>query len=222
MKKIFLFDLDGTITEPKEGITKCVQYSLRFFNIYEEDLDKLECFIGPPLHESYRKYYGLSNEEAFVAVEKYRERYSDIGIFECNLYPGIRQVFETIKSNGGIIGLATSKPEEYAIQLLEHYNIKQYFDCITGAMMNGDRTDKTEVLKTAFERMNITKENKSQAIMIGDRLHDIVGANNMQIDSIGVRYGYSVAEELENAKATYIAENMEELTKLVEKFSRNN
>lgn len=215
MKKIFLFDLDGTITEPKEGITKCVQYSLEYMGIHEPDLDKLECFIGPPLHKSYEKYYNLSEEEAFYAVEKYRERYSKIGIFECNLYGGIREVFEVIKENGGKIGLATSKPEEFAIRLLEHYNIKQYFDCITGSLMDGRRTEKTEVILEAFERMEISAATKDEVIMIGDRLHDIVGANNTGIESIGVKYGYSVGNELENAGAAYIVETTEELRKLV-------
>lgn len=220
MKNIFLFDLDGTITDPKEGITKCVQYSLKFFGIDEPNLDNLECFIGPPLHMSYQIYYNFSEKDAFSAVEKYRERYSNVGIFECYLYKGIEQVIKTIKDNGGLVGLATSKPEKYAIQLLKHYNIYEYFDCVTGSLMNGNRSDKTEVLQEAFNRMNISNDMYSQVVMIGDRLHDITGANNMNIDSIGVKYGYSVEDELEKAGATYIVENTSELNNLVLKLFR--
>lgn len=218
MKKYFLFDLDGTITKPKEGITKCVQYSLKYFDIDEPDLDKLECFIGPPLHQSYMKYYNLTEKEAYIAVEKYRERYTDIGIFECEVYKGIDEVLKTIKSQGGIIGLATSKPEEFAIRLLEYYKMDQYFDCITGAMMNGERTDKTEVMRLAFSRMNINDMNKELVVMIGDRLHDIIGAKNMGVESIGVKYGYSVGEELVNEGATYIVKTTKELNELVNKL----
>ena len=218
MKKIFLFDLDGTITDPKEGITKCVQYSLKFFGIDEPELDNLECFIGPPLHKSYQIYYNFSEEDSFKAVAKYRERYSDIGIFECNLYSGIEEVIRNIKENGGMVGLATSKPEEFAIELLKHYNIYEYFDCVTGSMMNGNRSDKTEVLQEAFSRMNISKDMYSEVVMIGDRLHDIVGANNMNIESIGVKYGYSVGEELKEAGATYIVGTTSELNNLILKL----
>lgn len=214
MKTIFLFDLDGTITEPKEGITKCVQYSLRQFGINEENLDKLECFIGPPLHKSYQVFYGLSEEDSFKAVAKYRERYKDIGIFECNLYNRIDNTIRTIKENGGKVALATSKPEEFAERLLEHYNIKQYFDCITGSMMNGERTEKYEVIEEVFNRMNIKETDKSQVVMIGDRMHDIIGAKKEKIESIGVMYGYSVGDELKDNGATYIVDNTDELTQL--------
>mgnify|MGYP002528163707 FL=1 len=221
MKRIFLFDLDGTITEPKEGITKCVQYSLEYLGIHESDLDKLECFIGPPLHKSYQVYYNLSEEEAFKAVDKYRERYKDIGIFECNLYEGIEEVFKAIKAKGGIIGLATSKPEEFAVRLLEHYNLSQYFDCITGSLMDGRRTEKAEVIEEAFARMGINNEKKPETIMIGDRLHDILGANKTGIESIGVKYGYSVGNELVEAGATYVVETTKELKALAEKLIEN-
>lgn len=219
MKKIFLFDLDGTVTEPKEGITKCVQYSLTYFGIYEENLDKLECFIGPPLYKSYQDYYGLSEEDSIKAVEKYRERYADVGIYECNLYDGIEKVFQTIKENGGLIGLATSKPEVFAIQLLEYYKIDKYFDCITGSLMNG-RTEKDEVIQEVFSRMNINQTNSNQVIMIGDRKYDIIGAKKMGIDSIGVKYGYAIGNELEEAEATHIVDTTEELNALVDKLMK--
>ena len=213
MKRIFLFDLDGTITDPKIGITTCVQYSLKFFGIKEENLDKLECFIGPPLHKSYQEYYGLSEEQSIIAVEKYRERYRDIGIFECTMYDGISEVLSNIKAQGGKIGLATSKPEEFAKRLLDHYDISRYFDCITGSMMDGRRTEKCQVIEEVFKRMGVV-DNKEEVIMIGDRLHDVIGAKTMGIETIGVKYGYSVGDELNEAGAEYVVETVEELRKL--------
>lgn len=208
---IFLFDLDGTITEPKEGITKCVQYSLKAFGIDEPDLSKLECFIGPPLHKSYQDFYGFNEEDSFKLVAKYRERYSNIGIFECEIFEGIEEVFKAIKSAGGKIALATSKPEEFAIKLLEHYNISQYFDCVTGSFMDGRRTEKVEVIEEVFVRMKITDADKKRIIMIGDRKHDIIGANKAGILSIGVKYGYGIGNELEENGATYIVDTTMEL-----------
>ena len=126
MKKILLFDLDGTLTDPKEGITKCVQYALKYFGI-EEELSKLLCFIGPPLVDSFREFYGFDEEKAKLAVEKYRERFKDIGIFENGVYDGIVELLELCKDMGFKIGLATSKPEEFAIRILDKYDLSKYF-----------------------------------------------------------------------------------------------
>ena len=219
MKKYFLFDLDGTVTEPKEGITKCVQYSLRFFGINEENLDKLECFIGPPLHESYQEFYGMTEEDSFKAVDKYRERYKDVGIFECNLYEGIDKVVKNIYENDGIVCLATSKPEVFAKQLLEHYDIAKYFHCIVGSLMDGGRTKKAEVIEEVFDRLDISEDDKAKCIMIGDRMFDIEGASIKGIDSIGVKYGYATPNELEDAGATYVVETTEELMALIKKLA---
>lgn len=221
MKKIFLFDLDGTITEPKEGITKCVQYSLESFGIKEDDLDKLECFIGPPLHKSYQVFYGFSEEDSFEAVNKYRERYNDIGIYECNLYQGIEDVIKYVYENDGLVCLATSKPEVYAIRLLEYYGIQKYFKCITGSLMDGGRTEKAEVIEEVFSRLNINEEDKEKCIMIGDRMHDIIGAKKMGIDSIGVNYGYAKDDELAEAGATYIVNNTVELKEKIIGLMKN-
>jgi phosphoglycolate phosphatase len=215
MKKIFLFDLDGTVTEPKEGITKCVQYALKSFGIEENDLDKLECFIGPPLHKSFQMYYGLNEDDSFEAVRKYRERYNDIGIYECNLFNGIDDVIKYIYENGGKVCLATSKPEVYAIRLLEYYNIDKYFECITGSLMDGGRTEKYEVIEEVFRRINISDEDKQHCIMIGDRMHDIKGAITTGIESIGVKYGYALENELEDAGATYVVETTADLKRKV-------
>lgn len=217
MKKILLFDLDGTLTDPKEGITKCVQYALKHFGI-EEELSNLLCFIGPPLIDSFMQFYGFDEEKAKLAVDKYRERFRDIGIFENGVYDGIIDLLEACKEWGYSIGLATSKPEEFAIRILDKYMLSEYFDEVTGSTMNGSINTKTAVIKEAFRRMNISDEIKAEVIMIGDREHDIIGAKNCGIDSIGVKFGYAEDGELEAAGADYIAETVEQLKDLLERL----
>ncbi|MEE0861643.1 MAG: HAD-IA family hydrolase [Lachnospiraceae bacterium] len=219
MKKILLFDLDGTLTDPKEGITKCVQYALKYFGI-EEELSKLLCFIGPPLVDSFREFYGFDEEKAKLAVEKYRERFKDIGIFENGVYDGIVELLELCKDMGFKIGLATSKPEEFAIRILDKYDLSKYFDEITGSTMDGSRNTKTEVIREAFLRMGITDDVKPHVVMIGDREHDIIGAKNCGIESIGVRFGYAEEGELEAAGADYIVDSVEALKGLLERLGK--
>lgn len=217
MKKILLFDLDGTLTEPKEGITKCVQYALKHFGI-EAKLEDLLCFIGPPLVDSFKEFYEMNENDALVAVAKYRERFKDIGIFENKVYEGIGNMLKNCKEKGYIIGLATSKPEEFAIRILDKYELRQYFDEITGSTMDGSRNAKTDVIKEAFFRMSIGEDNKDEVLMIGDREHDIIGAKNCNIQSVGVTYGYAVDGELQAAGADYIVDSVEELKDLLERL----
>ena len=217
MKKILLFDLDGTLTDPKEGITKCVQYALKHFGI-EEELSKLLCFIGPPLIDSFMQYYGFDQKKAKLAVDKYRERFRDIGIFENGVYDGIIELLAACKERGYSIGLATSKPEEFAIRILDKYMMSEYFDEVTGSTMDGSINTKTDVIMEAFRRMNISDEIKPCVIMIGDREHDIIGAKNCGIESIGVKFGYAEVGELEAAGADYIVETVEQLKNLLERL----
>ena len=217
MKKILLFDLDGTLTDPKEGITKCVQYALKHFGI-EEELSNLLCFIGPPLVDSFMQFYGFDEEKAKLAVDKYRERFRDIGIFENGVYDGIIDLLEVCKEWGYSIGLATSKPEEFAIRILDKYMLSEYFDEVTGSTMNGSINTKTAVIEEAFRRMNISDEIKADVVMIGDREHDIIGAKNCGIESIGVKFGYAEDGELEAAGADYIVETVEQLKDLLERL----
>lgn len=218
MEKILLFDLDGTLTDPKEGITKCVQYALKHFNIEVNDLDQLLCFIGPPLIDSFMNFYGMSEDNAKIAVEKYRERFKDIGIFENGVYDGIIQMLKSCKDMGYKIGLATSKPEEFAVRILDRYELSGVFDEATGSTMDGSRNNKTDVIKEAFRRMNITDDNKDNVIMIGDREHDIIGAKNCGIKSIGVKFGYANEGELEAAGADYVVDTVEQLQVLLERL----
>ena len=220
MKKILLFDLDGTLTDPKEGITKCVQYALSHFDIEVNDLSELLCFIGPPLVDSFQNFYEMNKEDALIAVEKYRERFKDIGIFENGVYDGIINMLHVCKKMGYIIGLATSKPEEFAVRILERYGLADFFDEITGSTMDGSRNNKTDVIKEAFRRMNICDADKENVLMIGDREHDIIGAKNCGIQSVGVYFGYADEGELEAAGADYIVNTVDELQALLERLGK--
>ena len=211
--EIILFDLDGTLTDPGIGITNSVAYALNYYGIKVEDKKELECFIGPPLFASFEKYYGFSHEKAVEAVEKYREYFSVTGIFENKLYSDTKKALEKIKESGKKIILATSKPEVYANRILEYFDINKYFDKVVGSLLNGERINKGDVIKYALHKAGCP--NKKTCIMIGDRSHDIIGAKENGIDSIGVLYGYGSREELSKAGADYIAENFEDILKII-------
>lgn len=209
-----IFDLDGTLTDPKEGITKSVQYALEDFGIQVPDLDSLTCFIGPPLSESFKEFYGFSEEEAARAVSKYRERYRNQGLFENRVYEGVYAMLTELKKKGKVICLATSKPEVYAKRILRKYGLISYFDIVVGSELSGKRNRKAEVIEEVLQQAGI-REQREKAIMIGDRKYDIEGARECGIESIGVHYGYAEKGELEKAEAPYIAESIEELTRLL-------
>ena len=213
MYKTVLFDLDGTLTDPGLGITNSVMYALNKFNIKVEDRTSLYKFIGPPLKESYEKYYHLSDEEITRAVAYYREYFSEKGIYENELYNGITEVLKQIKSSGRQVILATSKPEEFAVEILKYFKIDQYFDFVAAATMDGTRNNKADIIAYALELGKIT--DLQSAVMIGDREYDINGAKVAGLDSIGVLYGYGSREELESAGATYIAERVEDIMGLI-------
>ena len=208
-----LFDLDGTLTDPKEGITKSVAYALESFGIHVEDLDSLCKFIGPPLKESFMVYYELDDAQGDQAVEKYRERFAVTGLFENKVYPGIREMLELLKEQGKTLLVATSKPSIYARQILEHFDLMKYFTFLSGSELDGTRVDKAEVITYALQENKI--QDLSKVIMIGDREHDIIGANKNGIDSIGVRYGYGCREEFEKNHASYVAKQVEELKEIL-------
>lgn len=208
-----LFDLDGTLTDPKEGITKSVAYALESFGIHVEDLDSLCKFIGPPLKESFMVYYELDDAQGDQAVEKYRERFAVTGLFENKVYPGIREMLELLKEQGKTLLVATSKPSIYARQILEHFDLMKYFTFLSGSELDGTRVDKAEVITYALQENKI--QDLSKVIMIGDREHDIIGANKNGIDSIGVLYGYGCREEFEKNHASYVAKRVEELKEIL-------
>ncbi|MBQ7379567.1 MAG: HAD family hydrolase [Clostridia bacterium] len=201
--KYALFDLDGTLTDPGEGITRSVQYALAKFGINVENRQELFCFIGPPLHESFEVYYGFSRPDAMKAVDYYREYYAVKGIFENLVYDGIRETLADLQAAGIKICLATSKPEYYAKQILEHFGLDGYFTAVAGSNMDGTRTKKAEVVERAL--MLLDNPDVRECVMIGDREHDVLGGKAHGLDTLGVLFGYGSREELERAGATYIA-----------------
>ena len=208
-----LFDLDGTITDSGEGITKSVQYALKSFDILVNNLEELRKFIGPPLKESFKVYYNFDEEKANLALVKYREYYADKGIYENSLYDGIIEILEKLKKNGKTIILATSKPEVYAKQILKYFKIDKYFTFVAGSDFDETRVRKGDVIKYALEGAKIS--DLSKVIMVGDREHDIIGSKENNIKSIGVLYGFGDVIELTQARADYVANNINELLNIL-------
>lgn len=208
-----LFDLDGTLTDPGEGITNSVAYALEKYGIAVEDKTVLYAFIGPPLIDSFMKFYGFSEDQARQAVEYYREYYRDRGIFENGVYDGIPGMLDRLKTAGLTLAVATSKPEVFARQILAHYGLEKYFSFIGGSNLDGSRTKKSEVIAYVMESCGISETNA--VIMVGDREHDILGAKAVGIDSLGVLFGYGSREELEAAGAGHLAENTVEMDKII-------
>ncbi len=209
-----LFDLDGTLTDPGEGITNSVAYALKHYGITVEDRKKLYPFIGPPLPESFMRYFGMSEETALEAVEIYREYFSTKGLLENRPYDGIEDLLKKLKDAGKRLIVATSKPEEFSVRILEHFGLAKYFDLICGALMHPPKGyGKADVIQDALTRCNIT--DLDSTIMVGDRLHDVEGAHKIGLPAIGVLYGYGDRQELETAGADYIAENISTLSELL-------
>ncbi len=207
--RFLLFDLDGTLTDPALGITRSVQFALRRFGIDEPDLSRLHCFIGPPLLDSFRDFYGMSAAEAQQALSAYREYYAVTGIYENDVYPGIPELLRDARRAGYRVVMATSKPEMYACRLMQHFGLAEHFTCIAGADMAEKRANKTAVILSAMERERIT--DPSQAVMIGDRRFDVEGGRGLGMATVGVLYGYGDREELTAAGADHIAATVEEL-----------
>lgn len=210
MSQVILFDLDGTLTDSGEGITKSVQYALEKLGITEENPDNLRCFVGPPLQESFMSYSGLDEEQTKQAVAFYRERFSKVGMFENSLYPMIPELLELLKINDKILGVASSKPEVYVKQILEYFGIAQYFDTIVGSELDGTRSKKAEVIEEALARLHMQNA-RDKVLMVGDKEQDVAGAKSCGLQCIGVAYGYGSREELEKAGAVYIADTVEDL-----------
>lgn len=213
MYELILFDLDGTLTDSGKGIINSVEYALNKYSIGVKDKTTLKKFIGPPLAESFMKYYGFTADEATDVIECYREYYRTKGIFENEVYPKIEEMLKTLTQNGKKVALATSKPEIFAKQILDYFNLSQYFSFIGGSFLNGQRTDKAQVISYVLE--NFKDIPKDRTVMVGDREHDILGAQKNEIDSIGVLFGYGSRKELEEANATHICENAENIIKVI-------
>ena len=225
--RYLLFDLDGTLTDPKEGITTSVQYALRAFGIDEPDLDKLEPFIGPPLKESFIEFYGFDEKKAEEAVTKYREWFAPTGIFQNRLFPGIAEMLHELKEKGKILAVASSKPTVFVEKVLRHFDIEQYCDVVVGSELSGERGTKEEVVEEALYRLSQINEgeyrmgttvdepdkklDKQHTVMIGDRKFDIIGGKEHGLLTVGVTFGYAGEGELEAAGADDIVSSVEEL-----------
>ena len=207
------FDLDGTIIDSGEGVSNSVLYALDKFGINETKENALR-FIGPPLAESFKEFYGFNEEKATRGIEIYREYYREKGIFECYLYDGIRELLVKLRQNGFKVVLCTSKPEEYAHRVLHFFKIFDLFDHACGATMDEKtRATKDEVMQYAFDTSGASRE---KTLMVGDRKFDINSACRFGIDSVGVTFGYGSENELKNAGATYIVKSAKEIEKLLE------
>lgn len=211
--KAILFDLDGTLIDSSEGITKSTQYALAHYGIIENDLSKFYKFIGPPLVASFKKYYDFPEEQAVEAVAVYRERYNKIGLFECSLYPGVRECIEKLKAQGYLIGMASSKPEVSCCRILEHFGILELFDDVVGATFDGRIDTKEEVLNEVMRRWNDVP--KDEMCLIGDTMFDVEGANQVGIRTVAVNFGFGNVQEMVEAGAVAVCDGMEELPEIV-------
>ncbi|NMH72149.1 HAD family hydrolase [Bacillus sp. RO2] len=207
--KIILFDLDGTLSDPKEGITKSVQYALEKMDIAEPDTDRLETFIGPPLQVSFSEYYGFDEKQSKRAIDFYRERFKEKGMFENVLYPNVPLLLAALKEHGYVLVVATSKPTVFAEKIIKYFELEKDFQHIVGSNLDGTRSSKTEIIQYILDKY--TNYDHREFIMIGDRKHDIIGAKNTGIDSIGVTYGYGSPEEIKDAEPTFIFNSVEQL-----------
>lgn len=183
-----LFDLDGTIIDPKIGIINSILYATKELGLDENDPATLDSFIGPPLQNSFKERYGLSDDKAMEAVKTYRVYYAEKGIFECHLYEGIEELLQKLYEENIFMSLATSKPVKYANQLMQHFKLEEYFEFTAGAQMDGKRTDKREVIQYALE--NIPPFEKEEIMMLGDREFDIEGGKHYQLPTAWAKWGY--------------------------------
>lgn len=208
---VVLFDLDGTLSDPKIGITKSVQHALQKAGVMVNDLDELEPFIGPPLQVSFQEIYGFNDTQITQAIRDYRERFTERGMFENKLYEDIPALLAHLKQQGYILTIATSKPTVFAEQIIKYFQLESYFDLVVGSHLDGSRSAKGEIIAEVLQQLDSYP--KEQFIMIGDRKYDLIGARENQIDAIGVTYGFGSLEELKNEEPTYIVDHVNDLLK---------
>lgn len=209
MYTTFLFDLDGTVTDPKKGIVNSVLYALEKVGIEELHISELDSFIGHPIQQSFVERYNMNEGEVERAVFYFREYLKQRGLLENSVYEGIPNLLKQLKDNGNRLFIATSKPTIFARQVIEHFQLTNYFEDIIGSNLNGTRIKKEEII--AHILLQNEGLNKEEVVMIGDRKHDIIGANHNGIASIGVLYGYGSENELIEVSSTHIAKDIEEL-----------
>ncbi|MBE6658215.1 MAG: HAD family hydrolase [Ruminococcaceae bacterium] len=219
MYRYLLFDLDGTLTDPAEGITKCVAYALAHFGI-EAAPDTLKSFIGPPLLDQFMAYAGFDRDTASAAVDKYRERFREIGIFENRVLDGIPELLAELRDAGYVLCVSSSKPEVFVNRILEKYDLAQYFTVVVGSELDGTRGKKADVIEETLLRLGRLYpdedfSDRASCLMIGDRIHDMEGAQTCRMDALGVTFGYAAPGELENSSAKGIASTTDEILAFV-------
>ncbi len=206
--KYILFDLDGTIIDPKEGITNSLKYSLDKLGIKDYNDEILLSFIGPPLKDSFKSYFSLNEQQIDKAVTYYREFFNKDGLFQNYLYEGIEDLLSSLKDKGLTLFIATSKPTVFAEKIIKMFKLEKYFDGIIGSELDGSRSAKSEIIGYILEEKSLDKE---KCLMVGDRMHDILGANKQDIDSMAVLYGYGSIDEFSELKPTYIVSSVKEI-----------
>lgn len=207
------FDLDGTLTESGPGITRSVAYALERFGISVSDPSELNCYVGPPLIEAFQRNHGLTRGQAVAALGFYREYFTRRGMFENSVYPGVEEMLGTLRGRGVELFVVTSKPEEFARRILDHFGLLSFFHNVYGATMDEKRTEKADLIAYALRDAGI--EDKGRVVMVGDRSHDVIGAVRNGIACIGVLYGYGSRSELEEAGAVCLAESAGELAGII-------
>ncbi len=212
---VLLFDLDGTLTDSREGIVKCLQVALSAFGIVAEDKD-LGGFIGPPLTYSFPHFYGFGEEDTQRAIGLFRARYSTLGKFENRVYDGIPEALGALKAAGYRLGVATSKPQIFADQIVRHFGLDTFFECVSGTSVD-ETGNKEDAIRGALTAMRVQPEN---TLMIGDRLHDIEGGHNMGLRAVGALWGYGGREELTRHGADLLCESPGELVTLLGQAGR--
>lgn len=213
MIQALIFDFDGTLFDTGPGILRSVQYALERFGIRETELGKLRKFVGPPLVDSFMELYGMPPEQAKEAVAFYRERYTPVGLLECEPYPGMPELLEKLRVKGFRLGVATGKPTQMAEQILKNHGMEHIFDCVYGSEPDGLRAKKEEAITAVLETFGLTGDRKREALMIGDRKYDVAGAQKCGLACVGVYYGYAEPGELELAGAAITVDTVEALGK---------
>ena len=207
------FDLDGTISDSAPGIIGSVLYALDKMGINEEDRASLTKFVGPPLVESFSKYYGFQGDDLDKSIKAFREYFSEKGIMENSMYEGIPEMLKKLQDSGKHLAVATSKPEPFARSILDRYGISSSFEYIAGSTIDETRTKKDEVIVYALDTLGIN--DPKTVLMVGDRSHDVLGAKKCGLDCLGVLYGYGSRIELKDAGADYIAETVADIYKII-------
>ena len=221
MYQYLLFDLDGTLTNPKEGITKSVQYALRHFGIEVADPDTLTPYIGPPLIPSFMEFHGLTQEQALEALQVYRKRFESVGLFENEVLDGVPEMLCSLKQKGRYVAVASSKPEAYVRRILEHFDLLQFFVEVVGASMDEKLSAKKDIIGEALRRMGKSPGDQD-VLMVGDRMHDVEGAKLCGLDSLGVYTGFAPEGELEEAGATYVFHTIKEMADFLAGYQGRN